>query len=1104
MTIVATALWIASGAAAAPHEIEWALVDVAQQRTYTVGDQGRKLLEGGQLDTVPEGSQVHLAVRYEPAAQGTVINVHLADRAGRDRGLAVRLSLSLPRGRARWWQDLDTALPLGEKPLSNTTALRGLPGLPEFPEGERPEYGLYSIYPLGVVQMDSGESIALARPVSELALVRFIAVGGERPRLCAEVDLALSEYTRPPREAEFTLWFIPGAPGDDSPMRAALSRYYALQPADWSVRVPEFGGWMPFEDLAHLSNADEFGFAYQEGAPNPAFDDALGALSFVYFHCAGEFANVPGYRRGAEPLPPYDEVMAAFNTVAEQHSGVARVWDVCGVQSPDARVDYRPEQTYGDFFCQACVDPDLPYGKAMADRLLERVTAEPSPAGIDGVYYDGLAAGLDYAPEHLRAADHLLLWDGNLGRPVNYNLWSSVEWARSIHDRLAGASKLTMLNDSSLASFPFAGPHIDVPGAEMGLDLDRATARHIRSITYRKPFCTLVKADFSQASQPLIETYMRRCVAYAILFGFFDISPSGDHPGSSYWEHPEWYDRDRPLFRRYMPLATELARAGWQPLPRARAQGAYVEEFGDPAAAPLALVTLSTDPRGKAEEKRPVATTPPVRSPADGAPVLGVELLTGQIVLVPETGDLATEMAGDDLAVWAFGPAQRQAQACLERARDIVRHRARYIEASRSGSALLTPWAPYGDAGARIASPGRDSRYCLEAQRERPDQSAGASQTIVVNHDRPRKLAVSAWSRAEGVTGQKDADYSLYVDCYYTDGTALYGQTVPFSTGTHDWEYVERTIEPAKPVRNINVYLLLRGQHAGRVWFDDVTVALADEGANNLLPRGDFEPAKASSHLAGDSPEAARVSECFTRLDELLRKPPAGMDWKGADSLLVEAERTARQAEWGADTDRALRDVSDLRWHLRLAEACLRGKPQPAQRESRLTKLEQLGSARRPSTGPLQYRAATGKVPPGTIVVVDSNFEGYGPDSLTDGQVDPRGVDWSRAAWASGEGDGPHYIELRFPQPFPARQVRVWWALDGGRLHASAKVEVRVKQGAAWVRAEGQEARPGQEPGLTPVTLPGQPLSALRICQPAHGGSVDRPDLMWVTEVEVE
>ena len=44
------------------------------------------------------------------------------------------------------------------------------------------------------------------------------------------------------------------------------------------------------------------------------------------------------------------------------------------------------------------------------------------------------------------------------------------------------------------------------------------------------------------------------------------------------------------------------------------------------------------------------------------------------------------------------------------------------------------------------------------------------------------------------------------------------------STGTHDWEYGQRVIVPEKPIRNINVYLLFRGAHTGRVWFDDVRV----------------------------------------------------------------------------------------------------------------------------------------------------------------------------------------------------------------------------------------------------------------------------------------
>ena len=44
----------------------------------------------------------------------------------------------------------------------------------------------------------------------------------------------------------------------------------------------------------------------------------------------------------------------------------------------------------------------------------------------------------------------------------------------------------------------------------------------------------------------------------------------------------------------------------------------------------------------------------------------------------------------------------------------------------------------------------------------------------------------------------RDADYSLYVDLVYADGTPLWGQTAQFRTGTHDWEAREMIILPEK------------------------------------------------------------------------------------------------------------------------------------------------------------------------------------------------------------------------------------------------------------------------------------------------------------------
>jgi hypothetical protein len=115
-----------------------------------------------------------------------------------------------------------------------------------------------------------------------------------------------------------------------------------------------------------------------------------------------------------------------------------------------------------------------------------------------------------------------------------------------------------------------------------------------------------------------------------------------------------------------------------------------------------------------------------------------------------------------------------------------------------------------GAASACMRNPGRATRSQI-------------SQTVTLNQEQPCAILVRAASRGENVSGGRDRGYSLYVDIYYTDGTPLYGQTYDFATGTTDWQLGELCLEPAKPIRNVNVYLLLRDK-SGTAWFDDVAV----------------------------------------------------------------------------------------------------------------------------------------------------------------------------------------------------------------------------------------------------------------------------------------
>jgi hypothetical protein len=63
----------------------------------------------------------------------------------------------------------------------------------------------------------------------------------------------------------------------------------------------------------------------------------------------------------------------------------------------------------------------------------------------------------------------------------------------------------------------------------------------------------------------------------ALLFGYF--------PGfnGSYWSSSTSYERDRALFKQYMPLIKKVVAAGWKPVPYATPSDAaiYVERFDD-------------------------------------------------------------------------------------------------------------------------------------------------------------------------------------------------------------------------------------------------------------------------------------------------------------------------------------------------------------------------------------------------------------------------------------------------------------------------------------------------------------------------------------------
>jgi len=141
-------------------------------------------------------------------------------------------------------------------------------------------------------------------------------------------------------------------------------------------------------------------------------------------------------------------------------------------------------------------------------------------------------------------------------------------------------------------------PYVDVPGMEYGWFTDGKWTPvpdwqflFLRAMSAQKPYLLLMNNAFEDAAQ--MEEYFQRSLFYGCYPSMFH-----GHTGTSvpYFSKPEWYDRDRPLFKKYIPLIQKLDAAGWQPVPFAEVtpEGVRIERFGDGRGGNLAFTVHNT------------------------------------------------------------------------------------------------------------------------------------------------------------------------------------------------------------------------------------------------------------------------------------------------------------------------------------------------------------------------------------------------------------------------------------------------------------------------------------------------------------------------------
>ena len=539
---------------------------------------------------------LHLRLHSEVTAHPDHITVsgRLTDVSGQDR--AVMLLFALPVDATGWmWAD----------DIRQTRRIEGRGEYAHTTTTHCGATGAMSLYPLAAIHNDT-TGLALALDMAQPAHYRLVYHAGARQFFIA-YDFGLAPETKQfPSAADFRFIIYHFAPRWG--FRAAVAKLYRIFPDQFAVRSKDQGIWMPFTDISKVNGWQDFGFRYHEGNNNVRFDDAHGILSFRYTEPMTWWMPMKkeAPRTAAEALRVRDEMARANDGT---RSRLAVVSQSAAMYDEDGK----PALLFRDEpWCQGAVWslnpnpalPNTPNGATVHwnEEIKKRLYGPAAESNLDGEYLDSLegyvTADLNYRREHYAYSSVPLTFATDAKRPALYKGLAVFEFTKWFAAQVHALDKLTFANGVPYR-FCFLCPWLDV----MGTETDWAQAGKYqpvadsqlclwRTMSGQKPYLLLMNTDFQAFSSEMVEKYFQRSLFYGMFPSMFSHN-AADNP---YWQNPKWYERDRPLFKKYLPLIKQIAEAGWQPVTAAACDNPRlrVERFG-PDAHGVVYFTLFND-----------------------------------------------------------------------------------------------------------------------------------------------------------------------------------------------------------------------------------------------------------------------------------------------------------------------------------------------------------------------------------------------------------------------------------------------------------------------------------------------------------------------------
>jgi hypothetical protein len=517
------------------------------------------------------------------------------------------------------------------------------------------ETGPMSIYPMGAIyQKTENKAISLGVDYNKPTHYRIDYNGGTKQLMITFEFGLVPETVNFPSSAEFA--FVIHRFDPEWGFRSAFDRYTQLFPEFYNVRVPEQGIWMPFASIRNIPNWEDFGFMFKEGDDDVADTAFANANDILVFH----YSEPSTWWQSIDPSQPktVESAITLRDSAASQGDEMAQMAQAAAMLNaqgdPYLQWLITPWNTGALWMING--NPDLPgepngYTNYYSEeKLEERYLTTPA---VNGEYLDtldGYPQTLNYNRAHYPYANTPLVFSKLTGRPAIHRAFSSLELVTRIADRMHSDGNYTMANGTPL-TYSIYMPWLDVAGIErdwlgwdgsFNPDNDEMLSR-FRTLSGQKPYLLLQNTDSLLFGYNHMEKYMQRSLFYGIFPSNFVASHS-DY-GFQYWQ-PQFYERDRDLFKTYIPIIKQVAEAGWMPVTHASSNNAdvYLERYGHGDTAYLTVLNDSAS-AGSA-----IVTIDPASMGLTNA-YTALELISGDAVAVNGNQLVLALEAGETLAI---------------------------------------------------------------------------------------------------------------------------------------------------------------------------------------------------------------------------------------------------------------------------------------------------------------------------------------------------------------------------------------------------------------------------------------------------------------------